>query len=120
MAPLFQNAFTVRRAWLRCLPGILSLLVLVPGIPAAFAQGAGTCTVTGTVYDAAGAVVPDAQVQLGLQTTGPARVSRGAGAYTGNGTGFDQMAVVSDGANVTDHGFGGGAMVTPNIEMVQE
>ena len=242
MAPLSQNAFTVRRAWLRCLPAILSLLVLVPGIPAAFAQGAGTCTVTGTVYDAAGAVVPDAQVQLVLQTTGTARdtkaddrgffsfvglppgayrikvsssgfadftqkdmvlhindqidlknlvlkvatlgtavevtaespvlpissgetsytlsnkqvdelaivgrnavellkiipgaqnsggwngqyngevagFSSGAGAYTVNGTRFDQMAVVSDGGNVTDHGFGGGAMVTPNIEMVQE
>ena len=73
MAQLFQNAFTVRRAWLRCLPAILSLFVLVAGIPAAFAQGVGTCTVTGTVYDAAGAVVPDAQVQLLLQTTGTAR-----------------------------------------------
>jgi hypothetical protein len=44
----------------------------------------------------------------------------GAGAYTVNGTRFDQMAVVSDGGNVIDHGFNGGAMVTPNVEMIQE
>jgi hypothetical protein len=37
-----------------------------------------------------------------------------------NGTRFDQMAVVSDGGNVIDPGFNGGAMVTPNFEMVQE
>ncbi|MBZ5666292.1 MAG: carboxypeptidase-like regulatory domain-containing protein [Acidobacteriia bacterium] len=44
----------------------------------------------------------------------------GAGAYTVNGTRFDQMAVVSDGGNVTDTGFNGGAAVTPNVEMIQE
>ena len=44
----------------------------------------------------------------------------GAGAYTVNGTRFDQMAVVSDGGNVVDHGFNGGAMVTPNVELIQE
>ena len=242
MSSQSQNGFTRRRIWLRRLPAILSLIVLVMGIPAALAQGAGTCTVTGTVYDALGAVVPDAQVQLVLQTTGTARdtkadargffsfvgippgaydvkvsstgfavftqkdivlhindqidlknlilkvatigttvevaaetpmlpissgetsytlsnqqvdelaivgrnavellkiipgaqnsggwngqyngevtaFSSGAGAYTVNGTRFDQMAVVSDGGNVIDHGFNGGAMVTPNIEMVQE
>jgi len=37
-----------------------------------------------------------------------------------NGTRFDQMAVVSDGGNVVDSGFNGGAMVTPNVEMIQE
>lgn len=44
----------------------------------------------------------------------------GAGAYTVNGTRFNMLAVVSDGGNVIDHGFNGGAMVTPNIEMIQE
>ncbi len=44
----------------------------------------------------------------------------GAGAYTVNGTRFDQLAVVSDGGNVTDTGFNGGAAVTPNFEMIQE
>ncbi|HVM93066.1 MAG TPA: carboxypeptidase regulatory-like domain-containing protein [Terriglobales bacterium] len=44
----------------------------------------------------------------------------GAGAYTVNGTRFDQLAVVSDGGNVTDTGFNGGAAVTPNVEMIQE
>jgi hypothetical protein len=44
----------------------------------------------------------------------------GAGAYTVNGTRFDQMAMVVDGGNVIDHGFNGGAMVTPNVEMIQE
>lgn len=45
---------------------------------------------------------------------------KGAGAYTVNGTRFDQMAVVSDGGNVIDHGFNGGAIVTPNVEFIQE
>src|SRR5271157_394406 len=77
MASQFENnGFTARRAWVHHLPAILSLLVLVTGIPAALAQGAGTCTVTGTVYDALGAVVPDAQVQLALQTTGTARETK--------------------------------------------
>ncbi len=49
-----------------------------------------------------------------------ASFNSGAGAFTVNGTRFDQMAVVSDGGNVIDHGFNGGAMVTPNVEMVQE
>ncbi|MGO9403421.1 MAG: carboxypeptidase regulatory-like domain-containing protein [Terriglobales bacterium] len=44
----------------------------------------------------------------------------GAGAYTVNGTRFDQLAVVSDGGNVVDPGFNGGAAVTPNFEMIQE
>ena len=209
---------------------------------AAYAQGTGTCTVTGTVYDGTGAVVPQAKVQLTLTTTGTTRdttadssgffsfvgvpagtyafkadasgfasfsqkdivlhindqvdlrnivlkvagtatavdvtadtpvlpvssgetsytithkqvdelaivgrnavellkiipgaqnsggwngqyngevsaFNSGAGAYTVNGTRFDQMAVVSDGGNVVDPSFNGGAMVTPNVEMVQE
>jgi hypothetical protein len=242
MVPHSENRFVCRRTWLRCLPAILSLLALVMRVPAAFAQGAGTCTVTGTVYDATGAVVPDARVQLLLQATGTARDTQadasgffsfvglppgaydvkvsatgfavlaqknivlhindqidlkslvlkvaglgtavevaaetpmlpvsggetsytltnqqvdelaivgrnavellklipgaqnsggwngqyngevssfnsGAGAYTVNGTRFDQMAMVSDGGNVVDTGFNGGAMVTPNVEMVQE
>ncbi|HTY85570.1 MAG TPA: carboxypeptidase regulatory-like domain-containing protein [Silvibacterium sp.] len=49
-----------------------------------------------------------------------AAFNSGAGAYTVNGTRFDQMAVVSDGGSVIDHGFNGGAMVTPNVEAVQE
>src|ERR1035441_10680021 len=101
MAPLSQNAFTVRRAWLRCLPAILFLLVLVSGLPAAFAQGAGTCTVTGTVYDAAGAVVPDAQVQLVLQTTGTARDTkaddRGFFSFVGLPPGAYRIKVSSSG-----------------------
>ncbi len=210
--------------------------------PSGYAQGTGTCTLTGTVYDASGAVIPSASVQLTLETTGASRhttadsagfftfvgvpagtynvkvdfagfssflqkdivlhindqidlrnivlkvavtgstvevtaeapvvpvssgetsytlgskqvdelaivgrnavellklipgaqnsggwngtyngevaaFNSGAGAYTVNGTRFDQMAVVSDGGNVIDHGFNGGAMVTPNVEMVQE
>ena len=210
--------------------------------PSGYAQGTGTCTLTGTVYDASGAVIPSANVQLTLATTGAPRhttadgvgfftfvgipagtynvkvdfagfasfvqkdivlhindqidlrnivlkvavtgsaievtaeapvvpvssgetsytlgskqvdelaivgrnavellklipgaqnsggwngtyngevsaFNSGAGAYTVNGTRFDQMAVVSDGGNVIDHGFNGGAMVTPNVEMVQE
>ncbi|MGA2184227.1 MAG: carboxypeptidase regulatory-like domain-containing protein [Bryobacteraceae bacterium] len=216
----------------------LGLVLAAPG----FAQGSGTCTVTGTVYDPSGAVVPSANVQLALETTGTSRATvadtsgffsfvgippgtydvkvessgftaflqkgfvlhvndqvdlkgivlklastgtavevtaetpvvpvssgetsytlgnkqvdelaivgrnavellkiipgaqnsggwngqyngevaafnAGAGAYTVNGTRFDQMAIVSDGGNVIDHGFNGGAMVTPNVEMVQE
>jgi hypothetical protein len=211
-------------------------------MPRVYAQGTGTCTVTGTVYDATGAVVPGAKVQLILKTTGTSRdttvdasgffsfvgvpagtydlkadasgftsflqkgivlhindqvdlrnvvlqlattvttvevtaetpvvpvssgetsytltnkqvdelaivgrnavellklipgaqnsggwngqyngevaaFNAGAGAYSVNGTRFDQMAVVSDGGNVIDPSFNGGAMVTPNVEMVQE
>src|ERR1700690_1100507 len=210
--------------------------------PSGYAQGTGTCTLTGTVYDASGAVIPSANIQLTFETTGASRhttadsvgfftfvgvpagtynvkvdfagfssfvqkdivlhindqidlrsivlkvattgstvevtaeapvvpvssgetsstlgskqvdelaivgrnavellklipgaqnsggwngtyngevaaFNSGAGAYTVNGTRFDQMAVVSDGGNVIDHGFNGGAMVTPNVEMVQE
>lgn len=221
----------------------LVLVALAVSVPPGFAQGSGTCTVTGTVYDATGAVIPGAKVQLILQTTSTVRetvanasgffsfvgvppgtydvkvefagfapftqkgivlhindqidvktivlqvagttttvavsgeaaevipvssgevsytltdnqldslaiqgrnavellkilpgaqnsggwngqyngetssFNLGAGAYTVNGTRFDQMAVVSDGGNVIDHGFNGGAMVTPNVEMVQE
>ena len=221
----------------------LLLVGLVVCAPAVFAQGSGTCTVTGTVYDASGAVVSGAKVQLILEASGavretvsngsgffsfvgvpagdydvkaeftgflpfvqkgitlhindqidlknivlrvaggsttvevsaaPAEIvpassgdvsytitstqldnlaiqgrnavellkvlpgaqnsggwngtyngetagfNLGAGAYTVNGTRFDQMAVVSDGGSVIDPGFNGGAMVTPNVEMVQE
>ena len=220
----------------------ISLVVLL-STAIAFAQGSGSCTVTGTVYDATGAVVPGAKVQLILQSTKTARATEangtgffslvgipagtydlrveskgfaplvqtglvlhindqidlkqislkvagteaavevsgaptdvipvssgevsytltnkqienlaivgrnavellkilpgaqnsggwngpysgetagfntGAGAYTVNGTRFDQTAVVSDGGNVIDHGFNGGAMVTPNVEAIQE
>jgi hypothetical protein len=221
----------------------LILVVLTLGSALTFAQGSGTCTVTGTVYDTSGAVVPGAKVQLVQQTTNSVRetvansggffsfigvppttydvkvslkgfapfaqkgltlhindqvdlrqivlkvaasdtklevtaeptevipvssgdtsytltntqvdnlaiigrnavelvkilpgaqnsggwngkydpqttgFNSGAGAYTVNGTRFDQMAMVSDGGNVIDPGFNGGAMVTPNVEMIQE
>ncbi|MGD0201428.1 MAG: carboxypeptidase-like regulatory domain-containing protein, partial [Bryobacteraceae bacterium] len=220
----------------------LVLLALILSAPFGYAQGTGTCTLTGTVYDVSGAVIPSANVHLTLQTTGTTRhttadaigffsfvgvpagtydlkvasagfadfvqkgiilhindqvdlrnielkvattgtavevtadtpvvpvssgetsytlnsrqvdelaivgrnavellkiipgaqnsggwngqyngevagFNAGAGAYTVNGTRFDQMAVVSDGGNVIDHSFNGGAMVTPNVEMVQE
>jgi hypothetical protein len=68
-------------------------------------------------------IIPGAQNSGGWNGTYNGEVSAfnsGAGAYTVNGTRFDQMAVVSDGGNVIDHGFNGGAMVTPNVEMVQE
>jgi len=101
MASQSENGLTRRRTWLRCLPAILSLLVLVTGIPAAFAQGAGTCTVTGTVYDALGAVVPDAQVQLLLQTTGTARETkadnRGFFSFVGVPPGAYDLRVSSSG-----------------------
>src|ERR1039457_2314051 len=42
-------------------------------VVAAYAQGTGTCTVTGTVYDGTGAVVPQAKVQLTLTTTDTTR-----------------------------------------------
>jgi len=221
----------------------LVVLALVVCVPRGFAQGSGTCTVTGTVYDESGALIPEAKVRLILQTTGTARettadtsgffsvvgippgtydlrveaqgfagfaqkgivlhindqvdlksivlkvgavaaavevsgapaevvpvssgevsytitsdqvqnlaiVGRnvielvkmlpgaqnsggwngqysgevsafnlGAGAYTVNGNRFNMLAVVSDGGNVTDHGFNGGSMVTPNVDMIQE
>jgi hypothetical protein len=221
---------------------VVVFLILILSAPFAHAQGTGTCTLTGTAYDASGAVIPNANVQLTMETTGASRhtsadavgfftfvgipagtydvkvdfagftsfvqkgivlhindqidlrnvilkvatsgatvevraeaetvpvssgetsytlgskqvdelaiigrnavellkvipgaqnsggwngqyngevsaFNSGAGAYTVNGTRFDQMAVVSDGGNVIDHGFNGGAMVTPNVEMVQE
>lgn len=220
----------------------LGLAAWVVSIPSGFAQGSGSCTVTGTVYDPSGSVVPGAKVQLIQETTATSRATiteaggffsfvaippgtydvnvkfsgftdflqkgvvlhindqvdlkgivlklattgtavevsaetpvvpvssgetsytlgskqvdelaiigrnavellkiipgaqnsggwngqyngevsafnSGAGAYTVNGTRFDQMAIVSDGGNVVDSGFNGGAMVTPNVEMVQE
>ena len=56
----------------------------------------------------------------GVYTGETAAFNGGAGAYTVNGTRFDQLAVVSDGGNVIDPGFNGGAIVTPNFEMIQE
>ena len=51
----------------------LALVALALSMPRVYAQGTGTCTVTGTVYDATGAVVPGAKVQLILKTTGTSR-----------------------------------------------
>jgi len=68
-------------------------------------------------------ILPGAQNSGGWNgpyTGDTAAFNGGAGAYTVNGTRFDQMAVVSDGGSVIDHGFNGGAMVTPNVEAVQE
>lgn len=56
----------------------------------------------------------------GVYTGETSSFNGGAGAYTVNGTRFDQLAVVSDGGNVVDPGFNGGAAVTPNFEMIQE
>jgi len=56
----------------------------------------------------------------GVNTGETTQFNLGAGAYTVNGTRFDQMAMVVDGGNVIDHGFNGGAMMTPNVEMIQE
>jgi hypothetical protein len=68
-------------------------------------------------------ILPGAQNSGGWNGVNTGEVTSfngGAGAYTVNGTRFDQMAVVSDGGNVVDSGFNGGAMVTPNVEMIQE
>jgi type 1 fimbria pilin len=46
----------------------LVLAAWVVSVPSGFAQGSGTCTVTGTVYDPSGTVVPGANVQLILET----------------------------------------------------
>ena len=67
-------------------------------------------------------ILPGAQNSGGWNGVNTGEVTSfngGAGAYTVNGTRFDQMAVVSDGGNVVDSGFNGGAMVTPNVEMIQ-
>jgi len=46
--------------------------------------------------------------------------TQNASAYTVNGNRFDQVAIVSDGASVTDLNTAGGASVTPNVDMISE
>jgi hypothetical protein len=46
--------------------------------------------------------------------------TQNASAFTVNGNRFDQVAIVSDGASVTDLQTAGGASVTPNVDMIAE
>jgi len=46
--------------------------------------------------------------------------TQNASAFTVNGNRFDQVAIVSDGASVTDLNTAGGASVTPNVDMIAE
>jgi len=46
--------------------------------------------------------------------------TQNASTYTVNGNRFDQVAIVSDGASVTDLNTAGGASVTPNVDMIAE
>jgi hypothetical protein len=52
--------------------------------------------------------------------TNQAGFTQNASTYTVNGNRFDQVAIVSDGASVTDLQTAGGASVTPNVEMIAE
>ena len=69
----------------------------------AFGQG-GTATVTGTVFDSAGAVIPGSQVQLIQQTTGSARSTkadvRGLFFFTGITAGTYDLTVAYQGFQV--------------------
>jgi hypothetical protein len=46
--------------------------------------------------------------------------TQNASSFTVNGNRFDQVAIVSDGASVTDLNTAGGASVTPNVDMISE
>ncbi len=46
--------------------------------------------------------------------------TQNASAFTVNGNRFDQVAIVSDGASVSDLNTAGAAAVTPNIDMISE
>lgn len=52
--------------------------------------------------------------------TNQAGFTQNASTYTVNGNRFDQVAIVSDGASVTDLSTAGGASVTPNVDMISE
>ena len=61
--------------------GLLFATLLLWAV-AAFGQGSGTCTLTGTVYDSSGAVVSGARVQLSQKATSASRET------VANGSGF--------------------------------
>ena len=56
----------------------------------------------------------------GRYDSGQAGFTNNASSFSVNGTRFDQVAIVSDGASVTDLNTAGGASVTPNIDMIAE
>ena len=56
----------------------------------------------------------------GRYDSGQAGFTNNASSFSVNGTRFDQVALVSDGASVTDLNTAGGASVTPNVDMIAE
>jgi len=56
----------------------------------------------------------------GTYSGGSAGFTQNASAFTVNGNRFDQVAIVSDGASVSDLNTAGGAAVTPNVDMISE
>ncbi len=56
----------------------------------------------------------------GRYDSGQAGFTNNASSFSVNGTRFDQVAIVSDGASVTDLNTAGGASVTPNVDMIAE
>ncbi|HWT65500.1 MAG TPA: carboxypeptidase regulatory-like domain-containing protein [Terracidiphilus sp.] len=56
----------------------------------------------------------------GTYSGAAAGFTQNASAFTVNGNRFDQVAVVSDGASVSDLNTAGSAAVTPNVDMISE
>ena len=56
----------------------------------------------------------------GTYNSASAGFTQNASAFTVNGNRFDQVAVVSDGASVSDLNTAGSAAVTPNVDMISE
>jgi hypothetical protein len=56
----------------------------------------------------------------GAYNSGSAGFTQNASSYTVNGNRFDQVALVSDGASVSDLNTAGSAAVTPSVDMISE
>jgi hypothetical protein len=56
----------------------------------------------------------------GAYNSGSSGFTQNASSYTVNGNRFDQVALVSDGASVSDLNTAGSAAVTPNVDMISE
>ncbi len=68
---------------------LISVALVLAGL--AYSQGSGTCTLTGTIYDVSGAIIPNAKVKLTLESTGVGRET------TTNSSGFFSFVGLSAG-----------------------